>query len=412
MSEGWKDVLKNEVKNVLNVRKRPFEKWKDAPILVNTVSTVSILPPGYRLPLQSIANALGPCCQFEPTQFAAAIIKNITSTSDATALVFSSGKIVLTATTTHLHTMYMAHVFRLNIEHVECVMKDEIANFDGRTTFENLKPHNMVGHGDLGVKVDLRALRNANPDSVKWIPDGFPAAKCCVWLTDDNMCHCSPSVAAPLGPRGDSTQKEGEEEVYIKKEGEVLPPPPAAGGEGQGEDDLILHIVPKLFRKRCACTIKCLVFPTGRVVLTGGRSMKDINSVFYRMKALAPHFEVGTTINILVPRDISSTTTKRKKEKNTISHEDSLALLLHSIYDFKPKRIKKKAVSTTNLLLAFAEHGRLNNVQDTLAMIQTEEGDEIENVKETIAKLSSMERTLQQTSNLEYLKKYLEEKKQ
>lgn len=410
MSEGWKDVLKNEVDHVINVRKRPFEKWKDAPILVNTVSTVSILPPGYRLPLQSIANALGPCCQFEPAQFAAAIIKDITSTSDATALVFSSGKIVLTATTTHLHTMYMAHVFRLNIEHVECVMQDEITNFDGLTTFENLKPHNMVGHGDLGVKVDLRALRSANPDSVKWIPDGFPAAKCCVWLTEDNMCHCSPSpppvLPPPSGGGKDTTPK-----IYIKKEGEVLPPPPAAGGEGQGEDELILHIVPKLFRKRCACTIKCLVFPTGRVVLTGGRSMKDINSVFYRMKALAPHFEAGTTIDILVPRDVP-TSTKKKKEATTLSHDESIALLLHSIYDFKPKRIKKKPVNTTNLLLAFAEHGKLNSVKDTLAMIQTDEGDEIENVKETVAKLSSMERTLQQTSNLEYLKKYLEEKKQ
>jgi hypothetical protein len=376
MLEGWKETLKTQIETVVNVRKRPFEKYKDAPMLVNTVSTVSILPQGYRLPLQTITNALGPCCQFEPSQFAAAIIKDINSTSDATALVFSSGKLVLTATTTRLHTMYMAHVFRLKIEHIECVMKDEKTNqlhmdtFSGRTVFENLKAHNMVGHGDLGVRVDLRSLRNANPDSVKWLPDGFPAAKCCVWLTEDNMCHCGPQVSL---------------------------------------DPDVLQVVPKLLRKRCACTIKCLVFPTGRVVMTGGRSMKDINSVFYRMKALAPHFAVGNMIDIFVPRDSASSSSNKKKDVVALTQDESVALLLQVIYDFKPKRIKKKAVNSSNILLTFAEHGRLSNLRDTLLMLQTEEGDEIESVNEAITKLTTMERTIEQTNNLNYLKQYLEQ---
>lgn len=383
----WRDVLKNEIENVECVAKKTLPpQWRDAPMLVNTVSTVSILSPGYKLPLHTIAAALGPCCQFEPAQFAAAIIKQINSTSDATALVFSSGKMVLTATTTHLHTLYMAHVFRLKIEHIQCVMnigtKEEeekegegdlvMSSFSGRTVFENLKAHNMVGHGDLGVKVDLRALRNANPDSVKWIPDSFPAAKCCVWLTDDNMCHCNQfkqhNSAASL------------------------------------EDPDVLKIVPKLLRKRCACTIKCLVFPTGRVVMTGGRNMSDINSVFYRMKALAPHFEVGTTIDILVPKDYQ---VKKKKDDVVISEDVAVDFLLESIYAFKPKRIKRRAVNSANVLLTFAEYGRLSNVKETLSILQTEEGDEMEYVEETISKLSSLERTPEQTRILDFLKEYM-----
>lgn len=376
---SWKDILKYEIKSIVPVAKKTLpSQWRDAPMLVNTVSTVSILPQGYKLPLHTIAAALGPCCQFEPTQFAAAIIKEINSTSDATALVFSSGKMVLTATTTYMHTLYMAHVFRLIIEHIECVMDDGeggdlvMCKFSGRTVFENLKAHNMVGHGDLGVKVDLRALRNANPDSVKWIPDSFPAAKCCVWLTDDNMCHC----------------------VQLKQNQNL-------------EDPDVLNIVPKLLRKRCACTIKCLVFPTGRVVMTGGRSMADINSVFYRIKALAPHFEVGTVIDILVPKDYQ---TKKKKDNVTISDDAAVDLLLESIYTFKPKRIKRRAVNDSNILITFAEYGKLSNVKEALLIQQTdddEDDDELAYIKETISKLSSLERTPEQTLILDFLKAYL-----
>lgn len=405
MKEGWKIVLEEQVKNVVNTRKKPFEKFKDAPMLVNTVSTVSILSPGYKLPLHAIAAALGPCCQFEPTQFAAAIIKTTNSTSDATALVFSSGKLVLTATTTHMHTMYMAHVFRLMIEHVVCVMKDEktgeivMDKFAGKTVFENLRAHNMVGHGDLGVQVDLRALKNANPDSVKWLPDSFPAAKCCVWLTEDNMCHCNSSSSYSSTTTINS----------------MNPASTTPAGLFQEEDPDVLRIVPKLLRKRCACTIKCLVFPTNRVVMTGGRNMGDINSVFYRMKALAPHFEVGAAMDILVPRDSASSSSsslkKKRKETQVVSQEDSVNILLDSIYGFKPRRIKKKQANSSNILLTFAEYGRVSNVKDTVLLLQTEHGDELEGVKEAIAKLSSIERTPEQTNNLEYLRKYIEDRK-
>jgi TATA-box binding protein (TBP) (component of TFIID and TFIIIB) len=249
-----------------------------------------------------------------------------------------------------------------------------MCNFSGRTVFENLKAHNMVGHGDLGVKVDLRALRNANPDSVKWIPDSFPAAKCCVWLTDDNMCHCN----------------------QFKQT--------TAAAAASLEDPDVLKIVPKLLRKRCACTIKCLVFPTGRVVMTGGRNMSDINSVFYRMKALAPHFEVGTTIDILVPKDYQ---VKKKKDDVVISGDAAVDFLLESIYTFKPKRIKRRAVNNANVLLTFAEYGRLSNVKETLSILQTEGGDELEYVEEAVSKLSSLERTPEQTIILDFLKSYI-----
>jgi TATA-box binding protein (TBP) (component of TFIID and TFIIIB) len=365
--EGWEEALQKVKKDIIPIKKRPFP-YKDAPMIVNMVSTISILPQGYKLPLQAIATMLGACSQFEPTQFAANIIKLTTSTSDVTVLIFSSGKLVLTATVTEMQTQYMAHIFRLLIEKVECCLlneqgKVEIGTLAGRTVFNNALTHNMVGHGDLGVRIDLRALRNANPDSVKWLPDGFPAAKCCVWLTEDNQCHC-----------------------YVKD-----------------EDEDVRIVVPKLLRKRCACTIKCLCFPTGRIVMTGGRSVQDINNVFYRMKLLAPHFEIGIR-SILVKRDSSSSSNKIKGEKikTVLSEDESVALLLASLHQFKPKRIKAKPVNKQNVLLSFAEAGAFESVLNTLLM----EGEEQrENVKTTIDRLSSIERSEEQTKILEYLRK-------
>lgn len=360
--EEWEKALEKTKRGIIPIRKRPFPRYKDAPMLVNTVSTVSILPKGYKLPLQFIATALSACSQFEPSQFAADIIKLINST----ALVFSSGKIVLTATVTEMQTKYMAHVFRILIEKVECIIQDSIGNqmeigtLAGRTVFENLQTHNMVGHGDLGVKVDLRALRNANPDSVKWLPDGFPAAKCCVWLTRDNACHCSNSVE---------------------------------------DDPDVLKVVPKLLRKRCACTIKCLVFPTGKVVMTGGRCVRDINDVFYRMKSLAPHFEVGIG-SILVPGTNEPTYNQTEKTKIRQTEDEAIKDLLDSVYKFKNKRIKTRTVNQANFLMTYAEHGTLESVKTALAIFEDEQGK-----KDVIEKLSLLERTPEQTAILEYLKK-------
>lgn len=361
--EGWERELRDQSAECVPLKKRPFSH-KDAPMIVNMVSTVSILPKGYKLPLQSIATMLGACSQFEPAQFAANIIKLTTSTSDVTVLIFSSGKLVLTATVTEMQTQYMAHIFRLLIEKVECCLLNEqgqveIGTLAGKTVFDNVLIHNMVGHGDLGVQIDLRALRNANPDSVKWLPDGFPAAKCCVWLTEDNQCHC-----------------------YVKEE----------------EDEDVKAIVPKLLRKRCACTIKCLCFPTGRIVMTGGRSVQDINNVFYRMKVLAPHFE-NDIRKILVKRNPNKA--QGEKVKTILSEEESIALILENLHQFKPKRVKIKSANKQNPILAFAEAGALRNVIQTLQM---ELENQTENINIAIDRLSSMERSPEQTKILEYLK--------
>lgn len=361
MQEGWEETLKSI--QVVPIRKRPFAH-PDAPVAVNYVSTVAIGQEGYKLPLQAIANALGACSQFEPTQFAADIIKLTNSTSDVTVLIFSSGKLVLTATVTEMHTKYMLHAFRLLIENVTCVMRNpedgsiEMGTLAGRTVFRNPTTHNIVGHGDLGVNIDLRALRNANPNDVKWLEGGFPAAKCCVWLTEDNTCHCSLSE--------------------------------------RKQDEDVMRVVPKLLRKRCACTIKCLCFPTGRIVMTGGRSIRDINDVFYRMKRLAPHLEVD--IGSVLVKNYAEDKKHTERSKKTLGEDEAIALLFNSCYAFKPKRIKFKTQGS--VLWYFAEAGSLKGVEQTLAM----EPEQRENVSLVITKLTHMERTKEQTRVLDYLK--------
>jgi hypothetical protein len=138
-----------------------------------------------------------------------------------------------------------------------------VGTLSGRTVFEQNIIHNIVGHGDLGARINLQALRDANPESVKWMPDSFPAAKCSIWLTEDCRCHCGRRQA-------------------IKDE----------------VDAVLKHVV--VVQRKCHCVMKTLVFDTGRIVMTGGRSVSDVNGVFFRMKALVPHFRSDM---VCVPRE-------------------------------------------------------------------------------------------------------------
>lgn len=44
------------------------------------------------------------------------------------------------------------------------------------------------------------------------------------------------------------------------------------------------------------------MFDTGRIVITGGRSIKDVNSIFFRIRAMAPDFSSGDA-DTVIPRE-------------------------------------------------------------------------------------------------------------
>lgn len=386
----WEQDLKDALERVCPVREIPVVN-KHSPVIVNIVSTVRIIEQTadkkYRLPLQSLSMYLGACSQYAPVQFAANIIKLTTSITDSTALVFGSGNIVQVSALSPTHTVYNSQLFRVLIEQVNCAMRTEdgtitIGSLVGRTVFHNNVTHNIVGHGNLGTRIDLNKLRDENPNSTKYMPDLFPALKCSIWLTKDQRCHC-------------------------RDKGDV--------GIAPVEDNDVAEILSKVVKRKCACTIKCLIFDSGRIVITGGRRIEDVNAVFYRTRQLMHNYK---SEGEAVPREerfykrlgtmmvVTGNTTKNVKTraKGEMTQSEAIAVVLEESRDFKVKKAKPTVVNTTLCpLMRLADAGRLSEVEKCVAMDpgQLLLKDERDNT--VIERLQRIERTPAQEKILQFL---------
>ena len=217
----------------------------DLPEIVNVVATVAIFPPDskmtHRFPLEAIASQIGGNVQYGPLNLPADILRLRDSISDSTALVFRSGKLVIVHCLSWEHSRFCCHYYRMLLESIECVMRDpsddgrlKLTTLAGRTQFDNWQVHNSVGYGRLGCRVDLAALRAAAPHVCQYKPDAFPGLKLRVWIKPPSECMCE--------------------------------------------------------KLKCPCKVKMLIFDTGKIIIVGARSTRDVNSVFYRFKLLVPQF--------------------------------------------------------------------------------------------------------------------------
>ena len=301
----------------------------DLPVIVNIVATVKLLPDEekYKFPLEAIAKVCTGFSQFAPCKFAADILRLEDSTTDTTALVFRSGKIVIVSGVTIEHVRYCIQVFRSIIEKIECVMLDEqgrivIETLQGKTMFNGCKIHNIVGNGDLDQRVDLKALRDAAPDVVKWEPDIFPGAKCTVFLTKSRTCECRCECNGGTAP-------------CMKRAKKKCPKP----------------------EEKCRCTCRTLIFDSGKVVVTGGQSIPDVNQVFFFIKNLA--------------RDYVDTEDSVPKEQR-FAHR--FGKILQNGYGQKlaePKVKKRKKKQKTN---SVEEDNRLLEADEAMALVVMEGG--------------------------------------
>lgn len=126
------------------------------------------------------------------------------------------------------------------LENVQCVVKDAetqkltLTTLEGRLQFNNWKVHNTVGFGQLGCRVDLNALRDSAPHVCQYKPDIFPGLKLRVWVLPQDQCKCN--------------------------------------------------------TLKCPCKVKMLIFDNGNIIIVGARSIRHVNQVFYRFKALVPKY--------------------------------------------------------------------------------------------------------------------------
>lgn len=177
------ESLSLSAKSVVPIRHKRLLN-SNAPIIENIVSTFDMLPQvfdkRYRLPLDSIASALR-CSQYAPVSFAACIIKLSDSITDSTALIFATGKIVIVASLSRDHALYVSQLVRFIVEQVQAVFLGPPQRVDclvGYTIFENCSIHNIVGKGDLNRKLDLQAMAEAAPLCCKYHPKDFPGLQC------------------------------------------------------------------------------------------------------------------------------------------------------------------------------------------------------------------------------------------
>lgn len=313
---------------------------------------------------------LGPCAQYAPIKFAAAVLKF----ASCTILVFASGTLVVVSAQSEMHSLYMSQLVRTVIESVPCVLRGpngpELTSLLGATVFERNATHNIVGHGFLGSRLDLKALRDANPQCVKYIPDLYPAAKCDVWITADQQCHC-------------------------KKQQDTF------------TDGVLNELIKP---KKCSCIIKCLCYDSGKIVMPGAQSIADINNVFMRMKRLSLEYRAkGKAVpkeerfyerlgQMMATRNASDLNQVKKKR----APETKLLNILDTMRDLKALPAVQQSTSISPLM-KFAEAGQLKQVQDTLAFDRSQLYELDANNRSIIDRLNEMERTELHEAVLRYL---------
>lgn len=389
------DEIKNMCRTVAPIKKTVLDPATAPPLIVNMVSTAVLLPQRldlpadkrYKLPLDAISMRLG-CSQYAPALFAANIVKFTDAGTNATVLVFGSGRIVMVAGLSPNHTRYISQMVRVIIEQVQCMMLSEdgksiaSGSLQGRTIFENCSIHNIVGHGDLGCRIDLQAMVDAAPSCCKWAPDWFPGLKCRIWLTDQHKCVCKSS--ASHFPSSVASPAAGT---------------PSAGGGGARKDKeakLLKKLIGK--QNKCTCVLKVLVFDSGRIVITGGRSVRDVNAAFFRIKHLAPQFKSGDlTIPkedrfykrlsaMLVPTGMTTKQAKVVKREEMKPSEAVASVLMQMLSATEGgsggggsgsvhANAKRPKLAGGTPLMRMAEAGRVEDVKMSLAMDKSQAWD-------------------------------------
>ncbi len=308
---------------------------------------------------------LGPCAHYQPDKFAALVITLCDATTQSTTLMFSTGSFVVVSALTPNHTRYISQLVRYIAEQVQCVMDGgaggvpALGSLVGRTVFQHSRIQNIVGHSFLGHRIELQRMCDTAPSCCKWFPDLFPGLKCKIWLTTEYACVCATTTAARGGGGGGVTSSEISRALALAK----------------------------VKQPKCACSVKALIFDTGKIVITGGRSVSDINSVFFRIhsvsSAFAQHAQHEHTdrfyerlATMMVPSNLANTKKSKKLAHKPISTSEALAHVFGSISTttapsggsggggVKPRRIPP--------VIRLALDGRVADLRAVLAMDPTQ----------------------------------------
>jgi TATA-box binding protein (TBP) (component of TFIID and TFIIIB) len=394
-------LYKQALDSVVPIRRQKRKRGQaTAAKIVNVVATFALLPQTednkYKLPLDAISMRLG-CSQYAPSIFAANIIKLRDCIATVTILLFDSGRGVIVSAQSLNHARYIGQLLRSILEQISCPTLEEVeeggmlkrvklhqmiqnqtqkGSLKGKTVFDNLTVHNIVANSDLGFRINLQAMCDAAPECCKWKPDLFPGLKCKIWLTEERQCMCN------VGGGGGKSNM-------------------ISSSSSSKEDDQIQVIIGK--QNKCICAVKVLIFDTGMIVITGGRTLLAVNSVLQQIRSLTPTFESNgqpipkedrfyarlSTMMVPTTSTATSITNAVRVKQVQLKDAESMAIVLDTIDSMTmPVKVSTKpptvaSLSTRNLppLTRMCVAGRLSDVRDMLEMDTSGVNDALEHMQ-------------------------------
>lgn len=225
--------------------------------IVNIVSTVELLPTGQALSLKSLALKLPGLVKYVPNKFPAAVMRIRDSIGTTTCQIFRSGKIVVVGACSQYHALYACHTYRKIIESVPMVFSDDCARLGmntlhGRTIFANWGIWNIVAKDRSSSVPDLLEISKLASDVAVWSPEHFPALILLVWLQNKLNCKCN------------SKKKNGS----------------------------------------CNCNARVLIFDNGNFLITGCKTISDIQLTRARIHFLLSDEDLHDKSGRIIPKHL------------------------------------------------------------------------------------------------------------
>lgn len=155
------------------------------PEISNVVSIMQLLPTGHTLDLLAIVRSI-PTSKYDRKVFPAAILRGCAKT---TALVFSTGKVVVVTATSPQMGRFACHVYRLILEDIPMLCRDPetdkviSAPRIGRLLFGQWQVKNIVASAFLGCRI--KVAQYARDNNLNYRPDVFSGLMTHVDYTDN-----------------------------------------------------------------------------------------------------------------------------------------------------------------------------------------------------------------------------------
>lgn len=312
-SDPWESTLVAFVNNMIPTLDRVNpDTERFLPKTPNVVTTVYLLHKGFQLPLHCIARRF-PNAQFAPNLFAAVRFALRDNLSQAMALLFSPGSLVVVGSRSRQQALYWSRVVAVMISSTRFPIYNVQTNqlethiLGTFMQFSNFMTHNHVGNGDLGHNLDLNAINEAYSLRSSHDEGLFPGLTCQVWLTKNYKCNCPKS------------------------------------------------------RDSCKCMLSVTLFKTGKVVIPGCRTIEDMNCAFYRVRMAVARFKEGSQVRESTPSSLPDGAVQRKRAKKDT--DDGEAPI------YKPQTVSAIRKTTMAPILRFALDDRLAEVARLLELM-------------------------------------------